>query len=172
MSNSQRGGALVAAAVIAIAVLGCGGPSAKQIEQARGAKYDAPPEVVFNGVVEAVGSVQKIAGQDPSQGLIETETRWYEPDGTLARRGSDDEAFVTDGAILLGFLVGVRGQPGAWHVEVLPIAYQHRSGSPQAREMRPDDPQMPGWVKGKIDNIFLAVHGKLKEYEVGAAPAP
>ena len=158
-------------AVIAIAVLGCGGASSAQVQEARAAKYDAPPEVVFNAVLEAVSSLHEIAAHDPSQGLIETVSKWYEPSGMSAPKGADDQAYVEDGSVLLGFAVGVRGEPGAWHVEVLPLASQVVAGSPQGRRLRPGDPSMPGWVQGKVDNIFVAVHAKLKEYAVGATPA-
>jgi hypothetical protein len=171
MSKPLHAATLVVASVIAIAVWGCGGASSAQVKEAREAKYDAPPEVVFNAVLEAVGSLHKIAGHDPSQGIIETESRWYDPSGTSAPRSADDGAYVVDGSVLLGFAVGVRGEPGAWHVEVLPLASQVVAGSPQGRELRPGDPAMPGWVQGKVDNIFVAVHAKLKEYAVGATPA-
>jgi hypothetical protein len=172
MDKTLRLSMCVLAAVIAIAVLGCGGASSAQVQEARAAKYDAPPEVVFNAVLEAVSSLHKIAGHDPSQGIIETESKWYTPSGTSAPRGASGGAYVEDGSVLLGFAVGVRGEPGAWHVEVLPLASQVVAGSPQGRQLRPGDPSMPGWVQGKVDNIFVAVHAKLKEYAVGATPAP
>lgn len=173
MSKTSRSGMCALAAVMAIAIVGCGGASSAQVEEARAAKYDAPPEVVFNGVLEAVGNLHEIAGTDPSQGIIETVSKWYEPSGTSAPKGADDQAYVVDGSVLLAFAIGVRGEPGAWHVEVLPLASQVVAGSPQGRQLRPGDPAMPGWVQGKIDNIFVAVHAKLKEYDVGGAtPAP
>ena len=172
MNKTLHGWMFLLAAVIAISLSGCGGASSAHAQEARAAKYDAPPEVVFNGVLEAVQGLHKIAGTDPSQGIIETESKWYTPSGMSAPKGANDGAYVEDGSVLLGFAVGVRGEPGAWHVEVLPLASQVVAGSPQGRQLRPGDPAMPGWVQGKVDNIFVAVHAKLKEYAVGATPAP
>jgi hypothetical protein len=160
------------AAVVAVALVACG-PSSGQIRQAREARYDAEPEAMFTGVMRAVASVDKLDPEAQGAGVIRTRAKWYEPDGTSARRGTDDEsAFVGDGAVLLALQVDVQGEPGDWYVVVTPIAFQHMAGSPQPRELRPDDPQMPGWVQGKIDNMYLAVYERMKAHAVAPATAP
>lgn len=172
MHNHRGSRFVILAAVTAIALLVSCGPSSGQIRQAREARYDADAGVIWDNVLEAVGTVGKVEESDPSMGLIRTEAKWYEVDGTTARRDAEDNWMLGEGAVMFALLVGIKGEPGAWYVEVMPLALQHQSGSPQPRELAPSDPQMPGWVQGKVDNAYLAIHAQLKPFLVGAAPAP
>jgi len=169
MSN-HRAWRPIVLVVAAIAALVACGPSSGQVRAARSARYSAEPGVVFEGVRDAVASLHRVTESDPLAGVMITEEKWYEVDGTSASRDANDNWLLGEGAVMLALQVAIKGEPGAWYVEVTPFVLQHQSGSPRPRQLAPDDPQMPGWVQGKIDNVYLAVHEHLKPHVVPTAP--
>jgi hypothetical protein len=51
-------------------------------------------------------------------------------------------------------------------VVVTPITLQMLTGSPKPRELTPDDPNLPGWVRGRVDALAVAIHDAAKQHEV------
>ena len=39
----------------------------------------------------------------------------------------------------------------------------------KAYDLAPDDPAMPGWVEGKVDSLYLAIHEQLKPHAQSSA---
>lgn len=151
------------ALVLLVLFVACG-PSAAQIKQSREARYTASADAVFRAAVAAADDGYDIDLADPREGVFRTEPRWYEPDGTYEGKANDGSSMITDGSILLSLVVRVAGDDGGRWVEIEPLAVQHVGGSPQPRELAPDDPAMPGWVAGKIDNLYVAIHERLKAH--------
>ncbi len=157
---------LVFVAALSLGTVGCG-PSSGQINQAKTATYRAEPSVVFRAVVDAVADKYKVRQADAAAGLIATEARWHEPDGTYEDKAAGDSGVIgQDGSIMLGFEVRMTEAAGAYAVEVIPRAQQMRDGYAAPFPLTPDDPQMPGWVVGKTDDLYLRINAKLKRFEV------
>jgi hypothetical protein len=150
-------------------VVACG-PSSGAIRDAREARYDATPKVVWEGTLAAVQEDYEIDASDQSNGEIRTVARWYEKDGHSEDKNADDGVMVRDGSIMLAFHVAVRNDDGGYYVEVKPLAAQYMTGSPQPRPLEAGDPDMPGWVAGKVDNLYLAINARLKDHQVQMAP--
>lgn len=170
MSTSRRRFILLVAALAVTA--GCG-PSAAQLRQAREAQYEAPRAEVFRLAHAAVASEYGISAADPATGIIVTETRTYEPDGSSAGTGDQDRAGgmavrTESGAVILGFRVIVLGEAPPFRVRVEPVAQQMRANYSAPYTYLADDPAMPGWILGKVDNLQLDVHRRLAR----SLPAP
>jgi hypothetical protein len=155
--------------LVVVAVLGCGSGQART---AREARYSASSDVVFKGVLRAVQTKYEVADADPQQRWLRTRERWFERDGTSEDRNADDAYIVRGGTIILAFEIAVKGAEGAYHVEVVPLVLEVLVGSPQPRRLAPDDPAMPGWVSGKIDNLYVMIYEQLKPHVVQMEAAP
>jgi hypothetical protein len=163
MSTSRRTFLL---AVTLLATAGACGPSAAELRQARETQYSAPREQVFGAARNAVAASYPIAQEDPEAGVILTAKRWHEPDGSYLGTNDDDRRsgvnVVTEsGSVELGFRVRVVGDEPPFQVVVEPVAAQVRANYSRPYEYLPDDPAMPGWIVGKVDNLQLAVHQRL-----------
>jgi hypothetical protein len=58
----------------------------------------------------------------------------------------------------------VPGPGGRSLVAVTPRTLQMVTGSPQPRPLRPDDPNLPGWVKGRVDQLAVDIYSAAKPY--------
>ena len=156
---------------LVMGVVGCG-PSAGQVKQAKEARYQAEPNVVFKAAADAVASRYKIQNADAGAGVILTVARWYEKDGTFEDKAADgSQVMAEDGSVLLAFEVRVVGKPGPLQVQVVIHAKQIRSGYSALYELRQDDPAMPGWVTGKVDDLYVTIHDSLKGYQLSPPAA-
>lgn len=161
----------------ALALAACG-PSAAQIKAAREARYQGTRDEVFLAVNDALPRIgQKVERSDPEAGAVLTTPRWYEKDGTYEDKAlGSDRIQAEDGSILLGFLVTVVGQAPPYQVLVEPSADQIRTGYSAPYHFQPGDPQLPGWVSGKVDDLQLELHKRLAVKFAGApgtvAPTP
>ncbi len=151
---------------LAILVLAACGPSSAEIRTAREARYTEPMSTVFDAVYEAASAEYKIISRDDHEGALLTDGKWYAADGGVEPKGAGGGQFVRDGSVHFALEIRVQGDEGDWWIEVTPRAMQHLGGSPQPRELAPDDPAMPGWAQGKIDAMYVAIHRRL------AKPAP
>lgn len=160
--------------VLALLLAACGGPSTGTVQQARAAHYTVRAQAAFDQAIQGAQDQKwQIDEADPQQLGFRTNAKWFEPDGTSEDRSTeDDAAWVTDGSILLAFVVYVRGTDGDCWVEIKPLVYEKVGGSPQPRQLTIDDPSMPGWVHGKLDNLTVSIHERLKAHMVGAPAAP
>lgn len=154
---------------VAGALLVACGPSSAQIKAAREARYQGSRDELFLAVSNAVGRDQTIEKVDADEGALLTRGRWYEADGTYEDRALGKESVrPEDGSIFLAFLVLVVGEAPPYQVKVEPVVQQIRSGYSANYQMKPDDPQMPGWVHGKVDDFQIELHGRLKRWEIAA----
>lgn len=143
------------------------GPSSGQVKTARTATYRADADTVFRAVVAAVAKDYKVINADAPGGILRTQDRWYEQDGTYEDKGAkDDSVIVQDGSIVMHYIVKLAGGPTDYQVEVVAMVAQVRSGYAAPVQLKPDDVGYPGWVIGKTDNLYLAIHESLKPYAV------
>jgi hypothetical protein len=152
------------------ASLGGCGPSATQVREAREARYPGPRDHVFAAVERALGEEHPIATADPAQGVLVTDVRWFDPEGFHEDRpeitvGGEREVVSTvhDGSLRLAYVVRVvPAGPSSHRIVVEPEVVQYRVSYKALRPMAPDDPELPGWVGGKVDALALALHRRLQ----------
>lgn len=149
--------------VIALAA-GCGASSA-EIKTAKTAQYNAPTETLYQIALQTASQDYKIGDTNPSEGTFMTTEQWYSPEGGRQSAGAGDFVQLDDRSILLMLIVEVEGMDGGQKaIVVTPKVFQHLSGSPKPRELTPDDPNMPGWVHGRVDDLALAIYNNAKKY--------
>lgn len=146
-------------------VVACG-PSSGQVKTARDASYRTDADTVFRAVVQQVSKKYKVINADAAQGMLRTEDRWYEKDGTYEDKKANDGVIGEDGTIVMHYLVKLAGGPSEYKVEVIPMVAQVRNGYAAPVKLKPDDIAMPGWVIGKTDDLYLSIYESLKLYAV------
>jgi len=156
-------------ALACLLLVACG-PSAAEIRTAREAHYTVSMGEVYDAVHEAAKADYGIAAYDEMEGWVITDGKWYAPEGGVEPKSADGGQFVGDRSVHFALEIYVRGAERDWTIEILPRAMQNVQGSHQARELKPDDPAMPGWAHGKIDAMYVAIYNRLKAGQ--AAPAP
>ena len=158
------------AAVLLVFVAACGA-SAGEIRAAREARYDVEPDVVFQAMMDVAQSQYGVQEYDENAAALATEERWYSAEGSHLGRGTEDHPVeMTKGMVMLQFVLRVSGDAHAWTVEIEPVANRFVDWSMQMQGVNEND--MPYWVKDRIDSLYVAIHGKLKEHAVVATPAP
>ena len=86
--------------------------------------------------------------------------------GTANEGNGDYVVNARGGDIQLSIeVVVVAGPAGRAQVAVVSHTHQLVAGSPQPRELGPDDPNLPGWVKGRVDQLAVDVYNAAKQYE-------
>jgi hypothetical protein len=156
--------------LLACLVVACG-PSSKQVKAAQTARYTPPASGLFSDLQAAVEGEYEIAQSDPNEPALITVERWFNAEGAAESSGAGDSVNANDGGIRLAFLVKlVEGTDGV-AVEVKPIVHRVRAGQTNLEEIPPGDSRMPGWVKGRVETLYLAIHKKLKDRVVAPAPA-
>jgi len=148
--------------LLAVMVVACG-PSAAQVKTAREARYTAPAIDLFEEVEEAVKGDYKLAQSDLDRLAMITEERWFNREGA-----SESGNSLSDGAYMVQFLVELADENGAVRVTVTPIVQIIHQGQTQLEQVSPTSPKLPGWVSGRVDSIYLAIHGRLKDKAIVA----
>lgn len=164
------------AAIAALALAACGGPSSQQIASAKQARYQGDKSVLFNTAKAAVEENSKIAKADEATLGFQTVGRWYTTEGILAPGSDEDYKNIPDKSIRLTLVVRLLPDADKWIVQVEPSMLRRIAGSPQPEKLDPTDPSVPGFVQGQVDSMQFTIWNALKQYEVkapgGIAPAP
>ena len=158
---------LVFALAVALLVVGGCGPSAKQIQIAKAAEYQGAPQHLLDLALQVAQFDYKIGAIDIEGLKFATEPQWYSAEGGRRGTSSDangDYAMIGGGDIQVSLVVRVRliGKDRVV-VEVTPRTFQAVSGSPQPRELAPEDPNLPGWVQGRVDSLAVAIYEQAKQ---------
>lgn len=104
-----------------------------------------------------------VAQYDEAEGVLMTGDRWYDSQGTNMGRGTEDHpAEIHDDSVVVWFVMRVSGLRDAWTVEIVPQANRVVSWSAQMQGINEND--MPYWVKERVDDLYLAIYGRLKQY--------
>jgi hypothetical protein len=144
------------------------GPSTAQIVAAKTARYSGEPAEIFDAVEEVIVQDYKIGDRqrDPKLLVVMTAPQWYSPEGGRQSAGAGDYVQLSDRSVELSLKVEVLAVSNtSILVEVTPHTLQYLSGSPQPRELRPDDPNLPPWIGGRVDSLYVAINERLKSYE-------
>jgi hypothetical protein len=157
---------VLALAMTLLVVGGCG-PSTKQIQIAKAAQYNAPPKHLLDLALQVTQFDYKIGAIDIEGLKFATEPQWYSPEG--GRRGTTndingDYALIVGGDVQVSLVVRVRLiEKDKSIVEVTPRTFELVAGSPQPRELTPEDPNLPPWVLGRVDSLALAIYDQAKK---------
>lgn len=161
--------ATIAASVVAVSC----GPSAGQVKTAREARYKGDPATLYAAVKAATESRHKIATSDEAALALQTEGRWYTPEGQVDTARGENLARLQQNSINFSVLVRlVKGDTDSYTVSVEPIALRMSGPSSQPEPLDLKDPSVPGWVHGKADSLQLDIHERLKPYAVSGASVP
>lgn len=155
--------------LIVVLGLACG-PSAAEIRQAKTAQYKGTPSELFAVIEQVVGETYKIAEvRRDEQFILGTEGQWYTPEGgreSASNTGGGDFVQLVDRSVNLALIVElVSADTGNIVVSVTPITLQHLQGSPKPRELKPDDPNLPPWIPGRVDSLYVEINKRLKQFE-------
>jgi hypothetical protein len=151
-----------------IAALGACGASAAEVKAAQTATYRAPPNSLFQIALQATQEDYKIGDAAPELGTFITAEQWYSPEGGRQSFGAGDVAQVSDRSVNLMLVVEITElDEGRFAIKVTPKTLQYVSGSPKPRELAPDDPNLPGWVQGRVEALQVRIHNAAKQYQAG-----
>jgi len=157
--------------LMAVACVACAASDA-EVKTAKTAVYQADGGQILQLAEQgAMDENYKIGPVDDGHLMFETVGRFYSPTGDLQSEGADGYVTAGNHSVKVSFIVTVQ-QVGAnqFAVAVTPRTWQLIAGSPQMRELKPDDPGLPPWVLGRADHLQLAIYDRTKGLAV-AAPA-
>jgi len=168
--------------MICIALLAACGPSGKQYAMAKQARYQGDKLALFNAAKSVTEGKYKLEVSDETTLSMKTITRWYTPEGLVAAEKNSEQnsrggynSLYPDNSVSVALVVKLLPEGSNWVVDVEPIMARYHAGSPQTEPLKPNDPSVPGWATGKVDQLYYEIHTALQQYEVklgGVAPAP
>ncbi|HSK02819.1 MAG TPA: hypothetical protein VK932_16320, partial [Kofleriaceae bacterium] len=159
----------LALALAASAALAACGPSGKQVATAQQARYQGDQPQIFAVMKQTVASKYKIEQADEAAMGVQTEARWYNPEGQAVASPLGDASSVPDGSLGIALVVELLPDGDRHLVSVKPLILRFHKGRPNPDVLDATDPSLPGWVHSKGDSLQVALHEALKPYEVGPA---
>lgn len=149
---------------LVLAAVGCG-PSTAEVRRASATKYRAQPGEILAIAESAAEESYKIGEVDSEHPGFITQPRFYSSTGDLQSPGAEGYTQIEAGSVRVAFVVEVV-PVDEQHVvvTVTPHTMQVVAGSPQPRELKPDDPYLPGFVKGRTDALSYAIYERAKKY--------
>jgi hypothetical protein len=171
------------------AVAACGGPSSKDVASAKLARYQGDKLQLFAVMKQTVEDKYKLEVSDETKLALKTAAKWYTPDGLVSNwtpedgrgtkgvsKSEDGRSGTMDKSLNISLVAQLLPENEKWVVHIEPVVLRYNEGQPKLEPVRPDDPSLPGFVKGKSDELAYDVHKKLKQWEVkspgGLAPPP
>jgi hypothetical protein len=155
--------------IAAFALVACG-PSSKELSGAKTAHYKGDKLVLFNAAKAATESKYKLEKSDETALGFQTISRWYTPEGLAAGERGGDMRDVPDKSLAIALVVTMQPDGDAWVVHVKPLMIRYHAGSPKPEPVAENDPSVPGWATGKVDQLALDIHDALKQYEIKSVP--
>ena len=174
MRNPGLSIAVAVAVACAVAIAACAA-SRQEVEVARAARYRGDRLAMFHAAREATADKYRIAVSDETALRIETTGRWYTPEGLGASERNNDMRDVPDRSIHLKMIVQLVAEPDGWAVAIEPVMMRYFTGRPNPDRLTLDDPSVPGWAHGRVDQLHSAIHRALERYQAqspGGAMAP
>ena len=166
---------LAAFTAIVLAVGSCG-PSSKEVATAKTARYQGDKLQLFAATKAVVEGKYKLQKSDETSLGMQTEPRWFSPEGLTTSSSPDDERDLPDKSIRIALVVQLLPEGSAWFVKVTPLMVRKNKGMPKPDELKEGDPSVPGWVDSKVDQLAMDIHKALASFEVkrpgGLAPPP
>jgi hypothetical protein len=146
-------------------VLACG-PSAAELRTAKTAVYAGDVNRIVALAEAGAGDEHyKLGSVDDGHLMFETEPRFYSPEGDLQTPGAGDYVKIDNHSVKVSFVVTVTAiDTNRYSITVVPRTWQYIAGSPQMRELAPDDPNLPPFVRGRADALSIAIYGRTQGY--------
>lgn len=151
-----------------LALVASCGPSNRQVKVAKLAVYNRSSATMMEIAKAVTARTYKLGAVDDPNREFATAPQWYDPDG--GRRGTTNEGngdFVSarGGDVSVSLVVRIDTiRSGKVAVTITPKVLQFVSGSPQPRELDPEDPNVPGWVHGRVDALAVAIYEEARQY--------
>lgn len=152
--------------VVLVILAGCG-PSNSEIKTAKAAQYSAAPATLFEVALQVAERDYKVGDVDREGARFATAPQIYSPEGARQSPGAGGFINMSAGSISLSLFVEVLEADRGNVVVITPKSFQFIAGSPKPRELAPDDPNLPGWVHGRVDSLAVAIYDAAKQH---AAP--
>ncbi len=156
---------LIVALLVAAFAFACG-PSSGQLKAAKTARYKGDKVAMFNVAKAAVEAKYTLQKSDENALGMQTNGRWYTPEGLAAAESGGDMRVVPDNSLNIALVVTLVPDGDAFVVQVKPIMIRYHAGSPKPEPVNDGDPSIPGWAQGKVDQLALDIHDALAKYEV------
>jgi hypothetical protein len=148
-----------------VVLLAACGPSSSEIRTAKLAEYNASPREILHVAMEVTRETYKIESLNEERLELVTVPRWFTSEGGTESAGAEGVTMIRPGSIQVTLVVRcVVNDDKHVVVEVTPKTFQSLQGSPQPRELAPDDPNLPPWVLGRADSLQLAIYQRAKPY--------
>ena len=129
------------------------------------AHYHASVQQILEIAEHATQEKYKIGDVDIAHASFVTQPRFYSPEGDLESPGAEGWLHTQPGSVRVTLLVQVvEVDKGEVMVTVTPQTYQYIEGSPQPRELKPDDPYLPPFVQGRADTLALDIFERAQPY--------
>ena len=155
--------------IASLALCACG-PSSKELSGAKSAHYKGDKLAMFNTIKTTVAEKYHIEKSDETSLGLQTIGRWFTPEGLSAGERNDDMRDVPDKSIRIALVVTLQPDGDAYVVSVKPLMIRYMAGSPKPEPVAAEDPSVPGWATGKVDELALDIHTALAQYEVKTVP--
>jgi hypothetical protein len=152
---------------LAACAAGCAAGS-QTVKTARTARYRGDGLVLFAAAKAAVEANYQLKSSDETSLRIETTDRWYTPDGLGASERNSDLRDVPDRSVNLRLVVKLVPEGELWGVSIDAPMLRYVAGRPNPDRLALEDPGVPGWAIGKVDQLYAAIHGALQSYAVGS----
>lgn len=140
--------------------------SRQEVTAARTARYRGDKLAMFQAARQATADKYQIAMSDETTLRIETAGRWYTPEGLGASERNNDMRDVPDRSIHLRMIVRLVPAGDDWTVAIEPVMLRYFAGRPNSDPLQLDDPSLPGWTGGRVDQLYSAIHRALARYQV------
>jgi hypothetical protein len=155
--------------IASLALCACG-PSSKELSGAKSAHYKGDKLAMFNAIKTTVAEKYHIEKSDETSLGLQTIGRWFTPEGLSAGERNDDMRDVPDKSIRIALVVTLQPDGDSYVVSVKPLMIRYMAGSPKPEPLAAEDPSVPGWATGKVDELALDLHTALAQYEVKSVP--
>ncbi|MDB4957224.1 MAG: hypothetical protein JWO36_4793 [Myxococcales bacterium] len=148
-----------------LALAACG-PSAAELRTAKTATYTADSMKLLKLASEAAQNEHyKIGEVDAADDSFMTVPIFYGPEGDLQSAGSEGVVHISDRSVRVSFIVKViEIDSRQAMIAVTPKTFQVITGSPKPRELAPDDPNLPPFVRGRADALAMAIYNYARPY--------
>lgn len=164
---------LVVAVVMGAAACGA---SSVQVKAARTAVYRLPAKSMLDVAIQVAQQDYKINSNtiDPASNSFATEPQFYTKDG--GRKSPSAGGFLQNlqqGDVQLWIEIRVRQvESDTVFVDIVPHTMETVLDSPKPRELKPDDPNLPPWIGGRVDSLAVGIYDAAKQYAVQSGAAP
>jgi hypothetical protein len=150
--------------VLVMALAACG-PSSAEIKTAKTTTYQMSGHDLLQVAEQAAQEEYKLGDVNEGELTFITQPRYYGPEGDLESPGAGGFVQMQDHSVQLSFIVQVTELAGGDSaVSVTPKTFQVLSFSPKPRELAPDDPNLPGWVHGRTDQLAMEIYELAKPH--------